>query len=296
MHTPCVEKETKHTVIAVVAIFAVFVAVFVGIFVASGVTPPQTIVESESMQHGRNSQIGIIDTADMIILKSKDNVEIRSYVDGYNTGYMAFGSYGDVIIYDRGPNSNAVIHRAILWLDYNGDGTWSAPSLKDYPSDLWSNVIPPAKTGDPSIINTDYMRMSGTLILYGMRYTGESSPTLNLDTLVKEGYTQSGYITMGDFNYVFDQPSSVAGVYGLISYEKIKAVAWFEVPWVGAVKMILNHQIGAVNTFVPNTIPCLTAAAMLFIFIIVGISFLFDQRYYRKHRKELYKDMNAPTP
>lgn len=278
------EKDTKHTVIAVAAVFAVIIAVFAGIFAASGVRPPQTVVESESMQHGIGSQIGVIDTADMIILRDKNKVSIRSFVDGYSTGYRAFGSYGDVIVYDRGAGLNAVIHRAILWLDNNGNGTWSAPSLKDYPSDRWSC------TG-----GTDCSELSGRLTLRYLGHSGNVTASINLDDLADKG-SKSGFITMGDNNSLFDQPSSVSGVNGLISYEQIKSVAWIEVPWVGVFNMALNENMSKIDKEVPNTVPCLAAMILLIIFLLAGISFIFDQRYYRKYRKILCKDMNAPAP
>ncbi|MCL2510029.1 MAG: S26 family signal peptidase, partial [Methanomassiliicoccaceae archaeon] len=114
------ETDTKHTIITVVAVIAVIAVVFMGLSIGSGSTLPQTtVVESESMQHSVGSQIGIIDTADMIILKNKDKSPIETYVDGYNNNYQTFGSYGNVIVYSRGADQNPIIHRAILWLDYN---------------------------------------------------------------------------------------------------------------------------------------------------------------------------------
>jgi signal peptidase len=270
-------------IIVVIVAAAVIVVGFFGIYWASGVNPPQTVVESESMQHGPESKIGIIDTGDMVILRSLDKTKIVTYVEGYVSGVRTFGDYGNVIIYDRGNNNNPVIHRAILWIDYNGDKTWSAPSLKDYPSDLWSCTS-----------GTDYNRLSGTLTLKSMGYSNSISATLKFDELEK--YPNSGFLTMGDNNSGFDQPAHIEGVTGLIPYEKIKSVAWIEVPWVGAFKMLMNGKGDKINEEAPNTIPSLTAAILTVVFLLVGISFLFDQRYYGKFRRELYEDMNAPAP
>ncbi|MCL1810791.1 MAG: S26 family signal peptidase [Methanomassiliicoccaceae archaeon] len=278
------KKETKHAIIVIVAAFAVIAVGFIGVYVSSGVNPPQTVVESWSMQHGKESQIGIIDTGDVILLKNKDKVDICSYVDGYTTGYQKFGDYGDVIIYSRGETLNPVIHRAILWLEYNGDHTWSAPSLANYPSDMWS-----CTGGD------DHNNLSGTLTMKEMGYDGSYDPTLNLNTLA-DRFPHSGFITMGDNNSGFDQPSNTPGVNGLVAYEQINSVAWKEVPWVGAFKMLLNGKRSVLDDAVPNTIPSLAAAIIGIVFLLVGISFLFDQRYYKKYRKELINEMNAPAP
>jgi len=283
-----VEKSTKHTIIGVTAIIVVMMGVFIGIYVASGVNPPHTVVVSESMQHSpsnnMHSQLGVIDAGDMILLRSKGgegDMDIQSYVDGYKNGYSMFGSYGDVIIYDRGI-ANPVIHRAILWLELNDDGkTWSAPSLEGYPLDMWTCA------------SNDYNHLSGNFTMKGLGYNHNVSASINLDLLIAG--PSSGFLTMGDHNYGFDAGTSVAGN-ELVSYEKIKSVAWIEVPWVGSFKMILSGDVSKLDTLVPNTIPSLIAAILMFMFILFGISSLFDQRYYKKYKKEMYEDMNALPP
>lgn len=275
------DKDTEHAIIVVVVAVAVILVGFFGISAASGVNPPQTVVESGSMQQGIGSNIGVIDTGDVVLVKNKDRVEILTYVDGYKIGYKAFGNYGDVIVYDRGPSQNPVIHRAILWLDYNGNGTWSAPSLKDYPTDMWSCTS-----------GTNWDNLSGELTLYEMGYKNTLSSRLNLNILA-DRYPHSGYITMGDNNSGFDQPAYISGVAGLIKYEDIKSVAWIEIPWIGTFKMMLNGKMDAINYWVPNTVPCLAGAIIFIIFLVVGISFLFDYRYYDKQRRELYEEMNT---
>ena len=76
----------------------------------------------------------------------------------------------------------------------------------------------------------------------------------------------------------------------------INSVAWLEIPWIGAFKMALNGKMDAVDRWVPNTIPCLTATVILLVFLVIGISFLFDYRYYERYRREMEEEMNAPTP
>ncbi|MDR0309228.1 MAG: S26 family signal peptidase [Candidatus Methanoplasma sp.] len=226
------------------------------------------------MQHGMESQIGVIDTGDMIILKDKSKVNIQTYVDGYKTGYKKFGDFGDVIIYERSGNI-PVIHRAMLWLEYNSNETWSAPSLEGYPEELWSCT------------SGDHNNLYGILMLNGQE--------INLDNITRTS-PYSGYLTKGDNNVSFDQPSNIPGVYGLISYDKIQSVAWFEVPWVGAFKMMLEGKSNTLSYWVPNTIPNISAAVILLVFMLVGIGFLFDYRYYENIREELAEEMDAPAP
>ncbi|MDR2698830.1 MAG: S26 family signal peptidase [Candidatus Methanoplasma sp.] len=278
------EKDTKHLIIMVAAAIIIIIAAFLCINLASGVNPPQTVVESSSMQHGTGSEVGTIDTGDMVLLIDKDRTEIRSYVDGYKTGYRAFGGYGDVIVYDRGPLANPVIHRAILWLEYNGDGTWSAPSLEGYPSDRWS-----CTSGD------DYTKMTGILTMRYMKYDESVTATLNLDELVKLK-SSGGFITMGDNNAGVDQLGGVPYVRDLIPYEQINSVAWIEIPWVGAFKMMWSGKGADLDKYVPNTIPCLAAFVLSVIFLLFGFSFLLDRIYYSQYRRELHKEMYAPAP
>jgi len=130
-------------------------------------------------------------------------------------------------------------------------------------------------------------------------YAGDHNASINLDNLPKV----SGFLTMGDNNSTFDQSGGI--VTGLVTMEKIESVAWIEVPWVGVFKMWFGPQpIGSdgytprerIDALTPNAIPCLAAAVILVIFLLVGISFLFDQRYYMSYKKELSKDINAPAP
>jgi len=275
------EKDTRNALIIFAILIAVMLSAFVGVDLKSGLDHPQTTVNSQSMQHGVGSQLGIIDTGDIIILMNSSKVEINSFVDGYKNGFTSFGDYGHVIIYERGSGQNPVIHRAILWLDYNDDHTWSAPSLEGYPSTLWFN-------GN----NTDYMALSGTLILYNMGHRNISC-NINLDKLATDS-PSSGYITMGDNNTAFDQGGGVMGK--LISNDIIKSVAWIEIPWLGSINMTLNGKGAIINEQVPNSIPCI---AVVFITVIFGLAGLFCFWSYLdviKYRKELITEKNAPTP
>jgi hypothetical protein len=275
------KKDTRNALIVIIAAVVIICSVFGGINLKSGLDHPSTTVNSQSMQHGVGSQLGIVDTGDIIIMKNSDKVDIRSFVEGYKEGFTSFGDYGHVIIYERGGNQNPVIHRAILWLDYNGDHTWSAPSLKDYPSTLWSN-------GN----NTDYMTLSGILTLKNMSYK-DINCSIDLDRLANNA-PLSGYITMGDNNFVFDQSGGVIG--SLVSKEIIRSVAWIEIPWLGSINMILNGKSAVINEQVPNSIPCI---AVLFLTIIFGLAGLFCFWNYRdiiRYRKELSEEKNAPTP
>lgn len=243
----------------------------------SGVDPPFTVIESQSMQHSDSSEIGIIDTGDMILVKSPEKTKITTLVEGFVTNEKYFGDYGSVIIYKRDVG-NPVIHRAILYLEYNqNNGTWSAPSLENY-TEGWSI------DGKQDISQINCLSGELTIKLPG-NYRSVNAIHINLNTLKP----QSGYITMGDNNQNIDQNSSNISDKTLVSENMIKSVAWKEIPWVGSIKLIANGKIDNVFSNVPNTIPDLLSFAVTIILILYSLGFVFDFHKTKRANK-------TPTP
>ena len=251
--------------IITISIIGIIVILFLGIvyFVKenSGVNPPFTVVESQSMQHNDSqSEIGIIDTGDMIYVQSPDNCDIITYVEGYKTGYKSFGDYGSVIVYKR-DTGNPVIHRAIVYVEKNGS-SWDIESLKDYDTSLW-------------IINGDtehhYIGVSGTLYMTFKSDYRDYTISVNLDSL-----TQSGYLTLGDNNSDFDQNTGV--MHGRpISRDMIKSVAQVEIPWLGCLKLMMNGKEDRIDAHASNSIEYLEISFVTIILIVISISYIFDE-------------------
>lgn len=279
----------------IVAVITVLVVLgfYCALYSASGMDSPYTTVTSQSMQHDNESAIGIIDTGDMVIVKSVEKTTITSYVSGSQTGYSKFGEYGDVIIYDRGVDQNPVIHRAILWLDYNGDGTWSAPSLAKFKD--WHCIDSYGYTV------TDYTKLNGKLTLENIGY-GNKNPYIDLDMLT-EYQPHGGYLTMGDnaqTNNNFDQQSGIA-INGLISKDQIKSVAWIEIPWLGCIKLINEGKSTIVDANAPNSIPCLAVTIAGIIMLIISFNTMMDYRMCWKYHREREEELTSllgkpPTP
>lgn len=276
------KRESLDAIVAIAVALGLVFGGVMAITVISGVQPPFTVVESQSMQHSNSSEIGIIDTGDMVLLKNPNNTSIVSYVEGYHSGYSSFGEYGSVIIYERGGSQNPVIHRAILWLTYNSDGTWSAPALQYYENAdgtaLWSCTS-----------GTSWDQLSGTLYLYEVGYSDKTA-YVNLDYLA-EHYPHSGYLTMGDnaINTNFDQ---TLGIYsGLVAIGSIHAVAWIEIPWLGALKLYLNNNTSSLNLWAANSLPDLGLALLAVIVILIVLNFIADEAYimYVRHKR---REMN----
>ena len=253
--------------IACIGIFAVIlIGGYVSLISYTGFSTPFSVVMSQSMQHDDDqSQIGCIDTGDIVIIREVDKCQIQSYVEGTVTGFSSFGDYGSVIIYKRNSWSNPVIHRAILWLDYDPNtGTWSAPSLSEYTGEWYW------KFGYTSNETTG---MRGTLYLKNITQSGKNVE-INLESsALKAG--GSGYLTMGDNpnNNYLDQYSG-AIVNHLIDIEDIQSIPVFEIPWAGTMKILFKNN-GDNLDHVPNSLPSLIMAIALIIsFVIVTDAFL----------------------
>ncbi len=246
-------RGTKIIAAAVGIIAICIIGGYAFIHVSSGLDSPLSVVMSSSMQHDNyESRIGIIDTGDVMVIQSPEKARLESYVEGTVSGYRSFGDYGSVIIYERGDDVNPVIHRAIIWLNYNGNGTWSAPSLQNYQGDWYCSN------------STNYLKLSGTLYFDDITRSGKDVK-INLDSLEK----QSGYLTMGDnpeTNAYFDQAA------GIISHpvgtEEIRSVAMMEIPWLGVIKVYMTDGKRSFLEHVPNSINCLVMIFALIFSII----------------------------
>jgi len=257
--------------IAIVGILAIcIIGGYAGIHAASGLDSPLSVVMSYSMQHDNSqSQIGVIDTGDVMVIQDPSKATIQSYIEGLSTGYKTFGDYGSVIIYDREKtDSNPVIHRAIVFLVYNNNGTWSAPSLQNYKA--WEC------TG-----SSDYRSLSGTLTFTDITQS-HKRVSINLDSLGK----CDGYLTMGDnpeSNIYFDQ--SVGIISHPVRTDDIRSVALFELPWLGIIKVYMTLDKRGNLDHVPNSI---FSIIMLFVmvFALIYCCDIFHQKKELKRNQE----------
>ncbi|MDO5853141.1 MAG: S26 family signal peptidase [Thermoplasmata archaeon] len=260
------DRETRNFAVAIGIIAVIVVGGYAALVAYTGSTLPFSIVVSSSMQHDNDrSEIGVIDTGDIVVVADPDKVEIRSYVAGYDSGYSSFGEYGSVIIYDRG-SGNPVIHRAIVWIDYDeSTGTWYSDELAET-SVNWYCLL-----SDGVTRSTDASNLRGTLFIeIGGIYTG-----INLDNVAVKG---SGYLTKGDnsvTNSRFDQDSGIVSY--LISEDKIVSVAVAEIPWLGIIKLVMNGS--SYVDRVPNSLPSLLMAIVLVFSVIVLIDAVSLFRY-----------------
>ncbi len=269
-----VQRETRNF-ITVIGVFAIVImGGYCALVAYTGFSLPFSSVVSESMQHDNyQSQIGAIDTGDIVIVQDKSKADIQSYVLGSQTGHSSFGKYGSVIIYNRGSTQNPVIHRAIVWLEYD-DSTekWSSTELKNYDSNKWSCI---------SDESWDWSDLKGILCLT----VDEKEVSISLDSLQIK---QSGYLTMGDnpdTNRALDQASGI--INHPVSMDEIRSVAIWEIPWLGMFKLTMNGNEHV--SHVPNSLPSLVMEIILIFSLLIVIDAFSIFRYHAFTKDRLTK-------
>ncbi len=258
-----IPRKMEQKQLTMVLVFVIVVALFLGaIYLVkenSGVDPPFTVVESQSMQHSNDSQIGVIDTADMMYVQTLEKHGVTTFVEGAKNGYSAFGDYGDVIIYKRTGN-NPVIHRAILWMEWTGS-SWDLSSLEEYDETLW-DIDGSHETNVTS----------GVLSMVFKSDYRDKTLSIEIGSLNKV----SGYLTLGDNNSGFDQNTSISP-YTLISEERIKSVASMEIPWLGTLKLLFNGNYDNVEKNAPSSPVYLAVFFITLALSIFSLMYAYDE-------------------
>jgi signal peptidase I len=91
-----------------------------GLWFHTGTLPPLVVVESDSMIHEVDGEIGSIDAGDLILVHNLEIEHVVTYAEATQPGNQHFademhGMGGDVIIFQKnGLESTPIIHRAIL--------------------------------------------------------------------------------------------------------------------------------------------------------------------------------------
>ena len=92
-----------------------------GLYAHTGTMPPLVVVESSSMIHDEQGEIGSIDAGDLILVQKTEFDSIVTFAEATDEnnryyGYEQHGMEGDVIIFKKGgaDGTTPIIHRAIL--------------------------------------------------------------------------------------------------------------------------------------------------------------------------------------
>lgn len=227
---------------------------------------PMVAIESGSMEHQNEpyGRFGTINAGDMVLLvkvNKQSDIETRgSNLFGNkaekNRENIFYGDYGDVIIYHPygDDNRDQIIHRAICWIEYNPDGTYTIEEYGLY--------------NQPSV-NIDKLG------------------------LVNYQPSHSGFITKGDNNEIVDQRSYDLCLEP-IKVEWVSGKGRGEIPWIGTINLLFNDLTSGSSTVGNVHGDCLVCLGLLIGIVIsipVGLD-IYD--YYKekkqKNRKKEYSE------
>lgn len=248
---------------------AIIVVLLVSLFAYTGNWPPMYVVESDSMQHGLVDRVGLINTGDLVLAQRVSPSTIQPYVVAMQDGYTTYGEFGDVLLYYPNGLTGAtpIIHRSILYLEANPNGTFNAPGLAGLTCGFGSQYAYTAST--PSGCGTQ--NLSGTIVLH---HIGWRSVSVAIDLTVVG--RASGFVTMGDNNFnasntswgLADEPSLTS----LVQPGWILGAARGMIPWFGSLKLLLegNAQLVPPQSWelLGVTVVGIVLAAMLVHFLL----------------------------
>ncbi len=259
----------------------------------TGNWPPMVVIESDSMMHSDDSDIGIIDTGDLVLVKSVDSQnDVKSYVEGKKSNYKTYGTYGNVIIFRKnGLDDTPVIHRAVIWLEYNAsgyhlesNGVGGGQSIKPGSFDVPSRGL---FNQSKKIHIEDYVpnHLNLTIDLNRILTNFEKS---NIEP-------HSGFVTKGDGNDQIDQgslPDSRGRPLSVIKIKWIVGKAVGEMPWFGLIKLYISGQTERPESEAP---PTSVNMLILSIVLIIAIPIVLDLTFsylgkLRKRRREQERD------
>ncbi|HIH01002.1 TPA: S26 family signal peptidase [Thermoplasmata archaeon] len=215
----------------------IFVAsVLLAMYAYTGLWPPLVVVESDSMMHSDDnvSQLGAIDTGDMVLVKDVGNPDdVVTYMEGVVTGHRTYGDFGDVIVYKKNGDDGVtpIIHRAMVYLEANPNGSYRCEALRDAPADKWS-----VSDGDA----WDYL--TSTLTIYHVGYR-DVPVGINIALILSDqrGDPVDGFITKGDHNTYIDQAYRSTAT--PVDIDWVVGKARGEIPWFGLLKLWFTDSL-----------------------------------------------------
>ena len=225
----------------------------------TGSMPPLVVVESNSMQHDSNGEIGTIDAGDLILVHSPEDNRIITFAEATDPksdyyGYESLGMEGDVIIYERNGESDStpIIHRALFKISIgeslpaeNQDGCEGGVFWNGLCITSWS--VPGSDQVNVKEINLVFDGVNT-----GKYSCGGIAAQHGYEWFSVENYSpmNPGYITLGDNNDCNDDQGVFEFAQGLSSIHSgmirpvqedwVIGISGAEIPWLGTVKLMVS--------------------------------------------------------
>ena len=225
----------------------------------TGSMPPLVVVESNSMQHDSDGEIGTIDAGDLILVHSPDDNRIITFAEATDPesdyyGYESLGMEGDVIIYERNGESEStpIIHRALFEISI-GESV-PAENQDDCEGGVFWNGLCITSWSVPGSdqVNVKEINLVFDGVNAGKYACGGVAAQHGSDWFSVENYSpmNPGYITLGDNNDCNDDQGVFEFAQGLSSIHSgmirpvqedwVIGISGAEIPWLGTVKLMVS--------------------------------------------------------
>ncbi len=270
----------------VVVAFGIVALLMLSLYLYTGNWPPMVVIESESMQHSEDSVVGVIDTGDLVLVKAVDSRDdVVTWVEGRETGYTKYGDYGDAIIYRKnGGRLTPVIHRAIVWIEFNETtgNSFDAPSLGVY--------------------NERTRLIIHNLTSYHTNEEERVDFVINIKKILENaakfpGVDPSGYVTKGDHNREVDQEGGIrdenAAPVLPVKIDWIVGKARGGLPWFGLIKLYVNGDLEK-GQAPQSSVNMLVASILLIIAAPVALDMIFALLAKRRKMEEELEEKGTP--
>lgn len=270
------------------------------LYAHTGSMPPLVVVESSSMIHDIDGEVGSIDAGDLVLVHNQDFDTIVTFAEATEPGnpkygYSQHGLGGDVIIYKKnGEAGTPIIHRAIMEVVPNEIST---PNRNVSSNASNSEHCPEGGTFDSESFDGD--GVLGVCVLTwdvpGTDVRDVETVTVHFDGIQAGFYDcnrpvhanveshlvvwqwqprHAGILTLGDNNNCsVDQGSqavngssgvhSASGTVGPIRASWLIGVGGGEIPWLGTVKLMVSGEGTPGTSYVPSS-------SFLILFTLVG--------------------------
>lgn len=225
----------------------------------TGSMPPLVVVESNSMQHDSDGEIGTIDAGDLVLVHAPEDNRIVTFVEATDSksdyyGYESLGMEGDVIIYERNGESEStpIIHRALFEIVI-GQSVPAENQSQCEGGVFWEDVC----ITSWSVPGSDQINVKEINLIFDGENTGKYAcegiaAQHGSEWFSVENYTpmNPGYITLGDNNDCNDDQGVFEFAQGLSSIHSgmirpvqedwVIGISGAEIPWLGTVKLMVS--------------------------------------------------------